>query len=366
MTPKNMRFKKRLIIPVVLAGGSGTRLWPLSRQSHPKSLLKLKGKLTLLQTILSQLQRMPAMTNPIIIANVEYQAEIAKQLKAIKSKATLLLEAEAHNTAGAVAIAAQYALTQEEEPLLLILPVDQEIEDSAQFAKTLRLARQVAAEEKLVIFGVKPDFAASDYGYIERGAKLPQSSAYRVKRFKEKPSFAKARAYLKSGQYYWNSGIFFFLASGFLEELALYTPKIFAASKKAVQTMKVKKDGIFLSAKSMKDCPDLSLDYAIMEKTKRAVVFPMKSGWQDLGNWNSLYTAGKKDKQGNVVTKTSVTFDTKNSYLYSTGQLLVTTGIDNLLVVATQDAILIADRQKPQDIKKIVNYLKRNKYPEAK
>lgn len=365
MTLNNTHGKKRLIIPVILAGGSGTRLWPLSRKNYPKALLKLRDDRTLLQNILSKIKSIPHLSTPLVIGNIEYGAVIADQLKQIRSKATVLLETESYNTAIATLLAAQYAIKKVDNPLLLILPIDQDISDLSQFAKMLTKAAKIAIKNKFVIFGVEPDSAATGYGYIKKGAKFSLSSGHLVKQFIEKPDLKKAKAYFKSGNYYWNSGIFLFLASTFIAELALHSPKVFIAAKKITDTMQPDKKTIHLNTHLIKRCPSISIDEAILESTKNAVVFPFKGGWHDMGNWNSLYDVTKKDKEGNAVTKNVVSFATKNSYLYSSKQLLVTAGVNNLLVVITKDAVLIANRDKVQDIKKIVSFLVKKKYAEA-
>lgn len=351
----------RAIIPVVLAGGSGLRLWPLSRKNYTKALLKLRDDNSLLQNVLSEIALVPFLSDPIIVGNVEHRTVMTDQLKAINVKATILLEAKSFNTAAATAIAAQYALTKTDNPLFLILPVDQAIDSISQFAKMVKASAKWAIKGNLVIFGVKPDSASIDYGYIKKGQKLPQSSGYLVKQFKEKPNVKKATFYLRSREYSWNSGIFLFLASTFLEELASYSPRVFLASKKSINKITINNDTILINKSSMKGCPNISIDQAVLEKTKRAVVFPFRGGWHDLGNWNSLYDMASKDKKGNVVTKNVESFNTKKCYLYSTKQLLVTSGINNILVVVTQDAVLVASRDNIANIKNIVKHLVRKK-----
>jgi mannose-1-phosphate guanylyltransferase len=364
MALDNTRNKQREIIPVILAGGSGTRLWPLSRKNYPKSLLKIRSDATLLQAILTQIKSIPNVSPPLVMGNVEYGTAIAENLKEIDIKATVLLETLSLNTATATAIAAQYSGMKTNNPLLLILPVDQYISDVSQFIQMLDAAVQVAVTERLTIFGVPPNFAATDYGYIKKGVKLLKSPGYEVEQFKEKPSLKAATTYFKSGEYFWNSGIFLFSTAAFLEELALHSPKIFLASQKVVSLLEEDSDSIRVNTHLIRGCPNISLDKAVLEKTKRLVVFPFKGSWHDLGNWDSLYQLAKKNRLGNVTNSNVLTINTQNCYLYSSTQLLVTAGINDLLVVATKDAILVASRKK-QDIKKIVNYLIRKKHDEA-
>ena len=363
MTRKNVNF--RYIIPVLLAGGSGSRLWPLSRTNYPKALLALKDNNSLLQNILSQIKLIPFFSTPIVVGNVNYGNVISEQIKNINSKATVLLEPEACNTAMASAIAAHYTLTLEDDPLLLILPIDNVITTLEQFANMLKIATKIALDGNLVIFGVKPNYASTEYGYIKKGIKYLNSPGFKVKQFVEKPDIKKATTYLRSDNYYWNSGIFLFLASTFLEELALYSPKIYLRSKKSISKIKLADKNLLIHSGVMKDCPSISIDKAIFEKTKHAIVLPFRGGWSEIGNWNSLYDLAKKDKQGNVATENVETFNTKNCYLYSTKQILVTSGIKNLLVVVTKDAILVASRDDINSIKNIVSYLIRKKYKEA-
>jgi len=348
---------KTTIIPVILAGGTGTRLWPLSNKNFPKELLKLHGNKTLLQSTLSQIKLIPNLANPLIVGNVAHKSTLTKQINVIKMNAVLLLETESRDTATAVALAAKYALTQHENPILLILPIDYFISDRQKFAKMIISAAKISNKGKLVIFGVKPKFPATDYGYIKKGKKISGSSGLTVSHFLEKPNLKIATQYFNSKKYYLNSGIGLFSATAFLKALSLYSPKIFSTLQKTKNIIQAQKKIILLNNHLMNKYKSLSFDKAVLENAKNCVVFPFKGNWHDLGNWNSLYEIAKKDRQKNAKTKRVICFDTKNSYLYSSGNLLVTLNVSDLLIIVTKDTVLVAKRGLAQNIKKMVNLL---------
>lgn len=361
----NKQNEKQLIIPIILAGGGGESLWPISRRNLPKPFLNLIGNSSLLQNAVQQIQKIISNFTPVIIGNITYSSIIQEQLNALNMQAKLLLETQSHDTGVAVAIAAQYALTQSQNPLLLVFPIDIYIDSYPQFAKMIGHATKAAYDKKLVIFGVNPDRPSTNYGHIQKGDKFQQSTGFIVKKFSEKPVLKKARAYFKSGKYYWNSGIFLFQATTFLEELAKHSHDLFVESKQVVDGIKHFGDIIKLQTHLMQSGPFLPIDKIIFEKTKSAVVFPFKGGWHDLGNWNSLYDISKKDKDLNVKTENVVSFDTRESYLYSDKQLLVTAGISNLLVVVTKDVVFVTLRDEINNIKKMLHNLIEKKYTEA-
>jgi mannose-1-phosphate guanylyltransferase/mannose-6-phosphate isomerase len=354
-----------MIIPLILAGGSGIRLWPLSRKSYPKQLLSLIERNTLLQSTLHRVKSLRNIAPPVVIGNDEHRFILAEQIRQVDPDATILLEAESRNTGPAVTVATLYAMTKVEDPFLLVLPTDLYISDPKIFADMIDKAVAVAELGKLVTWGVMPSSAETGYGYIKKGPKLLKTSGFTVERFVEKPKLNVAKSYVRSGNYFWNSGIFLFRASVLLKELQKYFPDILSLSQKALKELHISRDFVYLAAETMKTCPSIPIDKAIFENTKEAVVFPFPCEWMDLGDWNSLYKIGQKDKNSNVVNKNVITFNTKNCYLYSSQQLLVTSGMEDCLVVATMDAILVAHLNKKQDMKVIVDFLVNQKRHEA-
>lgn len=354
-----MGEKQNLIIPVVLAGGRGVRLWPLSDENHPKQLLRLIDNFTLLQNTINLVKIIPNSSLPIIVANDSHRFIIAEQMREIQSDVVLLLEAQSKNTAFAVALAAFFSKTKEKNPLMLVLPADLYIPSTQQFAAMIANAVETASNKKLIVFGVQPVLPDTNYGYIKRGAQIAGCSAFGVDCFIEKPDLKSAESFIDEGGYYWNSGLFLFHASTFLDELQKYAPKVYRAAQETINKMFIERDFVRFDEDISTKSPNISIDTAVFEKTTHAVVFPFMGEWHDLGEWHSLYALGKKDKQGNVASKHVVTFDTSNSYLYSSNKLLVTSGMKDCLVVATEDAILVARLDKKQDIKEIVEYLEK-------
>ena len=356
MSSNNIQIKIT-IIPVILAGGSGTRLWPLSNKNFPKELLKLHGNKTLLQSTLLQVNAIPNLEKPFIIGNIKHKNVIIRQINSLKLKATPLLETKSLDTATSVAFAAKYALTQYENPLLLILPIDHFISDIHQFSKMIWSACKIARKKKLVIFGVNPKFPSIDYGYIKKGKKISGCSGFIVNRFMEKPNLKIATQYFNSKKYYINSGVGLFSATDFLEELSLHSKKIFSIIEKTKDIFLPKKDYTILNSHLMKKYKSISVDKAVLEKTKNCVVFPFKGKWHDLGNWNALYMLAKKDGSKNAITKNVFCFKTKNSYLYSTDKKLVTLNVSDLLVVVTNETVFVSKRGQEQNIKEMVHLL---------
>lgn len=354
-----------MIIPVILAGGSGIRLWPLSRQNMPKQMLQLADHDTLLRMTLQRIKQIPDIAQPLIVGNYQQRFILREQMRSIDPQATIFLEAEPRNTALAVAVAALYAMTRSSDPLLLILPTDHLIADAAKFAEMIAHAVIVAKQGELVTFGVKPTTAEIGYGYIQTGKRVPNTDGYFVEHFVEKPSHDVAQQYVDSNNYYWNSGIFLFKASAIVRELKKYADDVLQSAENALKRGTQSKDFFYLDKESMRTCPTCSIDQAVFESTDQAVVFPFPCEWHDIGDWEALYRMGIKDQQGNVCHHAVVPCNTENSYLYSDKQLLVTSGIKDCLVVVTPDVILVARRDEKQDIKKIVNDLVQAKHPEA-
>jgi mannose-1-phosphate guanylyltransferase/mannose-6-phosphate isomerase len=347
------------LIPVILSGGSGTRLWPLSRELYPKQLLPLVGERTMLQETVHRVEGLEDVGAPIVVCNESHRFMVAEQLRegGVKPRA-IVLEPMGRNTGPAVAVAALGALQGDgdDDPLLLVLPADHVIGDAASFRKAVAEGRPAALEGKLVTFGVVPDRAETGYGYIRRAKQ--GGPAYPVAEFVEKPDQATAEKYVASGEYYWNSGMFMFRARAYLDELRKHAPAMLEACEKAMATASRDLDFTRLSGEAFAACPSDSIDYAVMEKTDAAVVVPMDAGWSDVGSWSALQDALPRDDQGNVAAGDVITEDTEGCYLHSTSRLIAAVGLRDHVVVETKDAVLVAPREKVQDVKKLVNQLK--------
>lgn len=342
-----------------MAGGSGSRLWPLSRELYPKQFLKLDGDATMLQATVNRLQQL-ACAAPLVICNEDHRFLVAEQLRHLGQLAhNIILEPAGRNTAPAIALAALTALQtagEGEDPLLLVLAADHVIRDEAAFTTSVQAAMPHAAAGKLVTFGIVPTQPETGYGYIRRGAE--QQGAFAVAQFVEKPDAVTAERYLASGEYYWNSGMFLFRASRFLAELQAFRPDIHAACSLAVGTINPDLDFVRVDKTAFLACPSDSIDYAVMEKTADAVVVPMDAGWSDVGSWSSLWEISTKDAAGNVFRGDVMQHGSSNNYVFAESGLVSLVGVDNLVVVQTKDAVLVVDQRKVQDVKKIVEGLK--------
>ena len=352
-----------MLIPVVLSGGSGTRLWPLSRELYPKQLLPLVGKGTMLQETLARTEGIEQLAPAVVVCNESHRFLVAEQLRDAGIKArSILLEPLGRNTAPAVAIAALSVVASNaagtaEDPVLLVLPADHVIRDSKAFRDAVASGLKAAEAGKLVTFGVVPTKPETGYGYIRR-ADGP-GPYYPVAQFVEKPDLATAQQYVDSGKYYWNSGMFMFRASVFLQELRTFTPAMHDACVQTVAAAKADLDFVRLPVKEFEACPSDSIDYAVMEKTKLAVVVPLKAGWSDVGSWSALHEAMPSDPSGNVQVGDVLTADTEGCYLQSSSRLIATVGLKDHVVVETKDAVLVAPKDRVQDVKKLVNELKK-------
>jgi mannose-1-phosphate guanylyltransferase/mannose-6-phosphate isomerase len=358
--------KERLMKPVVLAGGSGSRLWPKSRAALPKQFLRLTCELTMLQDTIMRLKG-TACDAPIVICNDAHRFLVAEQLRQEDIKhGGILLEPMGRNTAPAIALAALHASLSGEDPILLVLAADHLIGDAAKFHSAIEDAQKLAELGKLVTFGIVPDSAHIGYGYIKRGAEASANLVgYEVAQFVEKPNLATAQSYVDSGEYYWNSGMFMFKASRYLQELEKYAPDILASCKQAIASESKDLEFVRLDAEVFAACPDDSIDYAVMEKTDAACVVPLDAGWSDVGSWSSLWeTAKQKDANNNVVIGDAILDGVHNSYINSEQRLISVVGLDDVVVVETKDAVLVAHKDKVQDIKNVVNQLKAEKRPE--
>lgn len=344
-----------MITPVIMAGGSGTRLWPLSRAKHPKQFLALNGDKTMLQQTVERLSDLPVRES-IILCNEEHRFFVAEQLREIDALGRIILEPMGRNTAPAVTLAALSEM--ENDPLLLVLAADHVISNQAAFTDAVMKAVPLAEAGNLVTFGIVPTEAHVGYGYIEPGEAF--GSAYRVKSFKEKPNAETAERYLSNGGFYWNSGMFLFKASRYLDELKMHRPDIFAACSEAFKEITADLDFVRIDSDVFETCPDDSIDYAVMERTADAVVVPMDAGWSDIGSWSSLWEVSEKDELGNVVSGDVMLHDTVNSFVRADDKLVVLVGLDDVVVVSTKDATLVASKDRVQDAKVIVSNLKRD------
>jgi mannose-1-phosphate guanylyltransferase len=340
------------ICSVIIAGGSGTRLWPLSRAAHPKQFLRLHGKNTMLQTTVKRLSELD-INSSITICNEEHRFFVAEQLREIGKLGSIILEPVGRNTAPAIALA---ALSAKDDPLLLVLAADHVIKDEAAFTAAVTRAIPLAEAGKLVTFGIVPSAPHTGYGYIKRGNDLGEG--FRVDEFAEKPNMKEAQRYMSSGEYYWNSGIFLFRASRYLEELEKFRPDILEKCKLSVNDIKVDLDFLRVHKKAFESCPAESVDYAVMEKTDDAVVVPIDAGWSDIGSWSSLWNISDKDDDGNSTHGDVILHSTRNSYVRADNKLIAVIGVDDLVIVSTKDALMVAHKDRTQDVKIITDILK--------
>ena len=357
------------IIPVIMAGGSGTRLWPLSRKLFPKQFLSLVGEASMLQETLSRLDRQDksehwSVSEPIVVCNDEHRFIVAEQLRQSKRAAkSIILEPIGRNTAPAVALAALDALSDRtpdnEDALLLVLAADHVIRNVGVFQQAIENAAHIAAQGKLATFGIVPRHPETGYGYIKAGASDGDEGAAVVEAFVEKPDAKTAESYLQEGGYYWNSGMFMFKASVYLEELERFRPDILEPIKNAYQGRSKDLDFTRVAEEHFLLSPDESIDYAVMEKTERAMVVPLDAGWSDVGSWSSLWDESERDGQGNAVHGDVLTHDSHNNLLFSDYKLIAAVGVENLVVVDTPDAVLVSAKDRVQEVKEIVGQLQK-------
>lgn len=357
-----------MIIPVILAGGSGTRLWPLSRELYPKQLLNLTDHRSMLQHTLLRVRDFAGMMDPIVICNETQRFAITRQLEEIGVRMTsMILEPVGRNTAPAVAVAARKAMEINSDAIIVVLPADHIIQKVPQFHHAMEIAEKLAQNRHLVTFGVVPDGPETGYGYIRKGDVFEpeqgrdansSESAFVIDEFVEKPDLATAKEYVDSGHYCWNSGMFMFLASQVVDELKRYAPDIDDACDRAYRSGVVERHILRLDPAAFADCRSDSIDYAIMEKTQQGVMVPFQAGWSDLGSWEALWVVGEKDAAGNVIHGDVLARNIRNSLIHADSRLVAAVGVENIVVVETPDAVLVSDRRHVQDVKAVVDTLK--------
>jgi len=348
--------------PVILSGGSGTRLWPMSRAQYPKQLLPLVSAHTLLQQTALRVAEGPRFTPPLVVANDEHRFIVAEQLRqcGVVPRATIL-EPVGRNTAPAVGIAALALAAEGPDALMLVLPSDHAIVDQAAFLSAIDRAAAAAGQGRLVTFGITADRPETGYGYIRRGAALAGlDGAYAVAGFIEKPDRARAEACLAAKDYCWNSGMFLFPAGLILSELERLQPVLLAACRRALAAARRDLDFLRLDRDAFAAAPSISIDYAVMEHTPHAAMVPADIGWSDVGTWDALWQVGVKDGSGNILVGDVIAEDTRNCYLRAESGLVAALGVEDLVVIATADAVLVAERDRAQDIKRLVARLERD------
>ena len=362
------------LLPVVLSGGSGTRLWPLSREKYPKQLLPLIGEDSLLQATIRRIEGLAGirLEAPLVVCNEEYRFVIAEQLRLMDKTGTILLEPVGRNTAPALTLTALAAMREGGDPILLVMPADHVILDTAAFQAVVRKGMTLATEGAVITFGITPDSPETGFGYIQFGAAFGESGACHIARFVEKPDLATAQAYLDDGSYLWNSGLFMLRASVWLAAIAVCRKDILAACRAAWDQGSVDGEFLRVNKEAFAQCPSDSIDYAVMERIAAGdnalpsgVVIPLAAGWSDVGAWDSLWQVLPKDDEGNVSQGDVLLHDCRNTLVMSGGRLVACVGVEDVVVVETPDAILVVHKNKTQDVKKIVDSLKREGRPEG-
>ncbi|OZG73675.1 mannose-1-phosphate guanylyltransferase/mannose-6-phosphate isomerase [Hahella sp. CCB-MM4] len=343
---------------VILCGGSGSRLWPLSREAYPKQFLNLTCGQSLLEETIARVSQLGGAGKISVVSNEEHRFLVAQSLEVRKDldRLPIILEPVGRNTAPAISVAAMQAIENDPDSILLVLPADHVIGKSDVFVEAVDKAKAAASEGKLVTFGIVPDSPHTGYGYIK--ANIAGSDSAPVEEFVEKPDQATAQTYLDSGKYYWNSGMFMFRADRYLQELKKFRADIYEACEKAYAGRQADLDFMRVDKAAFEACPDDSIDYAVMEKTQDAVVIPLDAGWSDVGSWSTLWEIQEKDGSGNVKVGDVITEDVEGSYIHSEGRLIAAIGLKNHVIVETDDVVMVADKDRVQDVKKLVAQVK--------
>lgn len=350
----------KLTIPVIMAGGTGTRLWPQSREQRPKQFLALAQDMqeSMLQVTMRRLAGLD-LGNPLLICNESHRFLAAEQLRAIgHENASILLEPVGRNTAPAIALAALHATREGADAVLLVLAADHVIVNTDEFHRSIQRALKIALEGKLVACGVVPTHAETGYGYIEKGEALGDGEGFAIGRFVEKPDAVTAQSYLDNGRFLWNSGMFVLNAKHYLQELGRFSPEILLACKAAMDEAQEDLTFVRVGKAAFEACPSDSIDYAVMEKTTDAAVVPLDAGWSDVGSWSALWDVSNRDDNGNVLHGDVLTHASTGSYVHASSRLVATVGIQDLVVVETKDAVMVAHKSQAQEVKSIVNQLK--------
>jgi mannose-1-phosphate guanylyltransferase len=368
-------MQSNTVVPIILSGGTGSRLWPLSRELNPKQFLPLVAKNSMLQETLIRLHNnssidknpIDAETDPIIVCNEAHRFLAAEQLRQINyQNPTILLEPQGRNTAPAICVAAMHLIAQKQDSIMLVLPADHVISNVDSFHQTLAQGTKLAEKDKLVTFGISANSPETGYGYIQQANLIDKTNnAYLISRFVEKPDKQTAAAYIKSGGYLWNSGMFMFKSSVFIQELEKYQPEMVKSCRQALEYAKKDCDFIRLDKESFISSPADSIDYALMEKTEHAVVIPLDANWSDVGSWDALWEIGEKDSQANVCHGDLILEQVNNSYIHADYRLVAAIGMQDCIIIETADAILVADKNQAQKVKSIVQKLKSQQRDEA-
>ncbi len=353
------------LIPVVLSGGTGSRLWPLSRKLYPKQFIPLRGEASLYQSTLERIAGLDGVGNIVTICNDEHRFMAAEQARLSNiENSDIILEPIGRNTAPAITIAALHALTKQADARLLVLPADHILGDGEKFSSAVKQAYQ-AAENHLVTFGVVPSRVETGYGYIKHAPEEVADNAFSVTEFVEKPDFKTAEKYIESGNYLWNSGMFLFRADMFLQEIEQFQPEIYAACKQAYENGEKDLDFIRLDQPAFSNAPSISVDYAVMEKTSKVAVVPLESGWSDVGSWHALWESFEQDQNHNATYGDVVEEDCSGCFIHASSRLVAAVGMQDHVIVETADAVLVTPRDRAQDVKKIVNKLQQAKRDEV-
>lgn len=355
------------MIPIILSGGSGTRLWPMSRKAKPKQFLSVIDDKTMLQNTVDRLKGLCSIEASLVVCNEEHRFIVAEQLREIGSQHQgLILEPEGRDTAAAIALAALKAVEINSENTILVLPSDHEIKNIPAFHQAIEKAQLLSEQGMLVAFGIVPTKPETGYGYIKKGHPVDGAEGCgHVDKFIEKPDLLTAQEYLANGNYYWNGGMFMFKASVYLQELERYEPRVLEACERAYKGLSVDHDFVRVDATEFAQCPSISVDYAVMEKTEKCVVVPLDADWSDVGAWAAVWESLPKDPRGNAAVGDVKMIDCNNSLVVSDGRLVTTLGLENIVVVESADAIMVADRDKAQGVKSIVDSLKLDNRSEA-